>query len=77
MTEIDELNFEKALAELEQTVQKLELGELPLADSVALFERGQALAARCQAQLDAAELRVEQLLTAPPDTGEEQGSLGS
>jgi len=65
MKEIDELAFEAAFAELEETVQKLEMGELTLGESVALFERGQALATHCQKQLDAAELKVEQLLSAP------------
>jgi exodeoxyribonuclease VII small subunit len=65
MKEIDELSFEAAFAELEETVQKLEVGELTLEESVGLFERGQALATHCQKQLDAAELKVEQLLSTP------------
>jgi exodeoxyribonuclease VII small subunit len=65
MTDIDELSFEVAFSELEETVQKLEAGELTLEESVALFERGQALATHCQQQLDAAELKVEQLLSTP------------
>ena len=65
MKGIDELSFEVAFAELEETVQKLEVGELTLEESVALFERGQALATCCQKQLDAAELKVERLLSTP------------
>jgi exodeoxyribonuclease VII small subunit len=68
MKDIDELGFEVAFSELEQTVQKLEAGELTLEESVALFERGQALATYCQKQLDTAELKVEQLLSAPRQT---------
>jgi len=59
--EIGELSFEKALKELEDTVGKLEAGDLNLDESMALFERGQALAAACNAQLEAANLKVEQL----------------
>jgi exodeoxyribonuclease VII small subunit len=65
MTDTEDLAFEAAFSELEETVQKLEAGELTLEESVALFERGQALATHCQKQLDAAELKVEQLLSAP------------
>jgi exodeoxyribonuclease VII small subunit len=55
------LTFEQAFAELEQAVHKLEAGGLTLEESLALFERGQALAAHCNAQLDQAELKVRQL----------------
>jgi exodeoxyribonuclease VII small subunit len=58
---LDKLSFEEAFAELEQTVQKLEEGGLTLEESLELFERGQALAARCSVQLDEAELKVQQL----------------
>jgi exodeoxyribonuclease VII small subunit len=63
---IDTLSFEDALAELEETVRQLEAGELPLDESLALFERGQLLSARCQQLLQAAELKVQQLA---PKTG--------
>lgn len=65
MKDISRLSFEAAFSELEETVQKLETGELTMEDSVTLFERGQALATHCQKQLDAAELKVEQLLSTP------------
>ena len=58
---IDELSFEDALAELDETVRQLEAGDLPLDASLALFERGQKLSARCQGLLSAAELKVQQL----------------
>lgn len=54
-------SFEDALRELEQVVERLELGSLGLEEAVGLFERGSELAARCQAILDAAELRVSRL----------------
>ncbi len=61
MSKKEELTFEQAFAQLEETVQRLEQGGLPLEESLALFERGQALAARCHTQLDEAELKIKQL----------------
>jgi exodeoxyribonuclease VII small subunit len=58
---IEELTFEEALAELETIVAKLESGELTLEDSLALYERGQQVANRCNSQLENASLRIEQL----------------
>jgi exodeoxyribonuclease VII small subunit len=55
------LSFEEALTELDSIVAKLEAGDLTLEESLALFERGQKLASRCNKQLDEASLRVEQL----------------
>lgn len=57
-----ELTFEAAFQELEETVQRLENGELTLDEAIALFERGQALAQLCDEKLEQAELRVNQLL---------------
>jgi exodeoxyribonuclease VII small subunit len=68
MKEIADLSFEDAFAELEETVARLERGDLSLEESIALFERGQALAAHCGQQLDTAELKVRQLL--PDGEGE-------
>jgi exodeoxyribonuclease VII small subunit len=62
---VDTLSFEDALAELEATVRQLEAGDLALDESLALFERGQALSARCQNLLQAAELKVQQLAPKP------------
>lgn len=56
-----EMTFEAAFAELNSVVQQLEAGALSLEDMIALYERGQKLAACCQAQLDEAELRVTQI----------------
>jgi exodeoxyribonuclease VII small subunit len=58
---MDDLSFEEALLELEQTVAQLESGSLPLDESLALFERGQRLATYCGRLLDRAQLRIEQL----------------
>jgi exodeoxyribonuclease VII small subunit len=56
-----ELDFEAALAELEQLVDQMEGGELSLEASLAAFERGVKLTRQCQAALRAAELKVQQL----------------
>ena len=58
---IDKLTFEQAYQELEETVQKLEAGDLPLADALALYQRGMALAQHCGLQLDEAELSIQAL----------------
>lgn len=55
-------DFEKALAELESLVEKLESGESALDQSLADFKRGVELTRRCQAVLDQARQSVEQLL---------------
>ena len=57
----DELSFEQAFQELEQSVRRLEEGQLSLDDSLALFERGQLLAMRCGALLESAELKIKKL----------------
>ncbi len=60
--ETSELSFETAYAELEEIISRLDSGDLPLEESVKLFERGRTLAQHCQTLLDTAELRVSQLL---------------
>jgi exodeoxyribonuclease VII small subunit len=57
--EVDKLDFEQALAALEQLVGELESGDQPLEQALASFERGVALTRRCQAALRAAEQKVE------------------
>ena len=59
--DIKKLTFEKALAELEQIVQKLERGDVPLEESVTIYERGEALKARCDELLRQADARVEKI----------------
>ncbi|HLU11850.1 MAG TPA: exodeoxyribonuclease VII small subunit [Oceanobacillus sp.] len=61
MSDINELSFEAAYAELEQIIAKLDDGSLPLEESVALYERGRKLTEYCQSLLDKAELRVNQI----------------
>ncbi len=56
-----ELDFEAALAELEQLVDRMEAGDMTLEASLAAFERGVSLTRQCQGALRSAELRVQQL----------------
>ena len=58
---VEELTYEEALAELEGIVALLEGEQSQLEDAIRLFERGQALAARCGVLLEAAELKVKQV----------------
>ena len=59
--DIAALPFEKALAELEAIVARLERGDVALDESIAAYERGEALKAHCQTLLSAAEARVEKI----------------
>jgi exodeoxyribonuclease VII small subunit len=61
--EIDALSFEDALRALEEVVRGLESGEVPLDATISLYERGEQLRAHCQARLDAAQARIEQIVT--------------
>ena len=58
---VEELAYEEALAELEGIVSALEGEPNQLEEAINLFERGQALAARCGVLLEAAELKVKQV----------------
>ena len=57
----DELTFEAAQRELEGIVERLERGQAPLDEAIALWERGEELYRHCLAKLDAAHGRVEEL----------------
>jgi len=59
---IDQMSFESAMRELEGIVTKLEQGEIDLEDSIALYERGQALKAHCEQKLKSAESRLEKIV---------------
>jgi exodeoxyribonuclease VII small subunit len=56
------MNFEDALRALEDVVRRLEGGEVPLDESLTLYERGEALRKHCQARLDAAQARIEKIV---------------
>lgn len=61
LADVSGLSFERALAELESIVGKLEKGDVPLEESITLYARGEALKARCDALLKDAEARVEKI----------------
>lgn len=63
--EIAELPFEKALAQLEEIVSKLESGKVDLEQSIAIYEKGQALKEHCEKQLKDAEARIEKITLKP------------
>lgn len=58
---IKAMSFEDALASLEKIVEDLERGDVPLAASVQIYERGEALKAHCDTLLKAAESKVEKI----------------
>jgi len=57
-TPISEMTFEQAMSELERIVTQLERGDVPLEDSITLYERGAELKKRCEAKLKEAEQKV-------------------
>lgn len=59
---VEKMSFEEALAELDAIVRQLEAGEVELEKSIAIYERGAALKAHCEARLKSAELKVEQIV---------------
>ena len=59
---VAEMSFEEAMVELERVVSQLESGQAPLDQSIALYERGEALRAHCDARLKDAELRVSKII---------------
>jgi len=63
--DVQDLSYEEAFEELQAVVDELEAGKLALQDSLALFERGQALSARCGGLLEQAELRLTELTSGP------------
>jgi exodeoxyribonuclease VII small subunit len=60
--DIAAMSFEDALRALEEVVRKLEGGDVPLDDSISLYERGEQLRKHCQARLDAASARIEKIV---------------
>ena len=72
---IEGLSFEEALAQLEEIVERLESGEVPLEKSIDLYERGAVLRERCTQKLKDAKMRIERVVeggagTAPLDGAE-------
>ena len=73
--------FEDALKSLESVVARLEAGDVPLEESIRLFEEGMALASICQKRLDEADRKIELLLRKPEgnrtETEDESEILGT
>ncbi len=67
-TDIGELSFERALKELEAIVGRLERGDVELEESIAIYERGDALKIHCDRLLKQAEAKVERLTFGPDGT---------
>ncbi len=71
-TPVAEMSFEQAMAELEKVVGQLEGGNVPLEDSITLYERGAELKKHCEAKLKAAEEKVAAITLG--ENGEPQGT---
>ncbi len=67
-TDIAAMPFEKALQELEQIVSRLESGKVDLEQSIAIYERGEALKKHCEQLLKDAEARIEKITLKPDGT---------
>ena len=60
--DLSAMSFETALRALDNVVQRLESGDVPLDESISLYERGEALRRHCQARIDAAQARIEKIV---------------
>lgn len=67
---VEKLGYEQARDELVETVKLLEMGQMGLDDSLALWERGEALARRCEEHLAGAKAKVEAALSRGAEGGE-------
>ncbi|UWQ18102.1 exodeoxyribonuclease VII small subunit [Jannaschia sp. M317] len=59
--DVTTMSFEQAITELEQVVTRLDSGDVPLDESIKLYERGAALKAHCEAKLNEADAKVKQI----------------
>ncbi|MEM7238649.1 MAG: exodeoxyribonuclease VII small subunit [Pseudomonadota bacterium] len=59
---VADMSFEEALATLETVVGQLEGGQVPLEESIALYERGEMLKKHCEGRLKEAELKVQKIV---------------
>ncbi|MBQ6274640.1 MAG: exodeoxyribonuclease VII small subunit [Oscillospiraceae bacterium] len=67
----EKLSFEQSLARLDEIVRHLEKGDLPLSESISLFEEGTGLLSSCSAMLEEAEQKVVKLRKGPDRVPEE------
>ena len=72
--DLESLSYEQAREELVEVVRTLEAGGTTLEDSLALWERGEALAARCQAWLDGARAKLDAAVSGQPASADEPDS---
>ena len=74
---VAQMSFEDALKELESVVGRLESGDVPLDESIALYARGDLLRRHCDDKLKAAQARVEEITQGPDgDVGAKPSDLG-
>lgn len=62
MTEVKERSFEEAMSELEQVVEKLEQGDVPLEEAISMFQEGMLLSKLCHEKLEKVEKQMDQIL---------------
>ncbi|TVS00018.1 MAG: exodeoxyribonuclease VII small subunit [Rhodobacteraceae bacterium] len=67
---VEEMSFEEALRGLEEIVTRLERGDVPLDESIALYERGDLLKKHCEARLNTAQMRIEAIRLSEDGTPE-------
>lgn len=70
------LSWEQSLAELERIVAQLERGDVALADSIRMFKLGLAYKARCEIELQACQLEIEQIVMGPNGPRAEPAQIG-
>ena len=70
----EERSFEELQRELDDVVQRLERGDVPLDEALALWQRGEELYRACVERLDRAELRIEELRASGAPTGDDSAS---
>ena len=71
----DERSFEELQKELEDIVARLERGDVAVDDAIALFKSGEELYRACVARLEAAELRIEELVADATATRDNTGAV--
>lgn len=64
----EQLSFEEKMERLEQIIRAMERGEVPLEESLKLFQEGTELVTVCEKQLENAQMQVKMVLTAPDDS---------
>tara|TARA_B100001250_G_scaffold276061_1_gene238518 strand:+ start:340 stop:576 length:237 start_codon:yes stop_codon:yes gene_type:complete len=68
--EIADMNFEEALQELEIIIEKLESGEVPLEETITLYDRGSELKKHCELKLQSAEEKIQRISLSQKASGE-------